>query len=218
MATLNQIIGILSEKAGKPFDVPYQEQLKQLVSTVRLKYLKDSLEKRPQDRRLYLKSIVAEVSSVSKIVCPITYGCTLRTTLEIPQPLRSNSTVFDFVGSADFEIAYSEGGDWKEPFFKYNTYTSRKTRYKYRDNYIFLSDIEGDIRYVGIQGVFEDTSKLSPFQCTGAAGNCGFDDSEYPMPGDLIYPMIKEVIAIIMNTGDNAKKDTTEIKVDEERN
>jgi len=214
--TLNEIIGILSERAGRQFDVPFQEQVKLWVSAVRLKFLKDSLEKRPGDRRLYLKSIVAAVEKMSKIDCPIDYGCALRTKLEIPQPIRANNTVFEFVGTPDFEIPFGEGGDWKEQYFQHNKYTANDIRYKYRDNYIFIVDKEYLIEYIGIQGVFEDTSKLSAFKCADSNGLCSFDDSEYPMPGDLQYPMLKEVLAIIL--GSPMFKDNTEVKVNENSN
>lgn len=216
--TLNQIVDIIAQEAGRPFDVPFKEECKQIVSAIRQKFMKDSLEKRPQDRQLYTKGIVAELVSVHKIQCPIEYGCTLRTKLEIPQPIRSNNIIFEFVGSADFEVPFSLGGDWRETYFKHNRYTAKKTRYVFRNNYIYVSDNEGAIDLIGIIGVFEDTSKLSAFQCSSSTGNCGFDDSEYPMPGDLIYPLIKEALSLVLGAGAAQRKDETEIKVDQDKN
>ena len=118
MATLNEIVSILSERVGRPFDIPFQEELKVLVKLKSIRYTKDLLAKKPLDRRYFLQSFVAELVQVAEIDCPITYGCILRTKLKIPKPIRANNTIFDFVGTPDFVDFYGIGGGWKENFFK----------------------------------------------------------------------------------------------------
>jgi hypothetical protein len=184
MPSLNQSVSLLAERVGRPLDVPFQEELKVLIKSVGARFTKDALTKRPQDRKYFLQSFNAELIQVSLIDCPINYGCTLRTKLKVPKPLRSNAVLFDYVGSADFTSPFSPGGGWKETFFKHNKYTATKTRYLYKDQYIFIHDEDNVIEYIGVEGIFEDFKALLPFKCNV---KCDLDDDEeYPISADIL--------------------------------
>ncbi len=210
MPSINQIVSLLAERSGKTFDIPFQEELKVLIQVTANKFTKDSLTKRPQDRRLYLQSVVLEITHVNKIECPITYGCYLRTVEKVPLPLRSNGILFDYVGSADLEIPYANGGDWKETFFKFNRFTSRNPRIIYRDEYIFVSNVNEDMKYIGLIYVPEDSAKLKGLKCNSSE-NCIDDDSDWLIPGDLVEPILTSCLTKLGYVPEKR----SEVKVDE---
>ncbi len=207
MPSLNEIVGILSERAGRTFDIPFQEELKSLVLITGTKFMKDSLTKRPQDRKYYLQSVVLPIIRLHKIECPIKYGCTLRTEDKVPAPLRVNGILFDFVGSADLTIPYAQGGDWKETYFESNRYTADNKRYTYRDNYIFISDKEQSLDYIGIIYIPSDLSSLKGLKCDGS--NCIDDDTQSLIAGDLIEPIISSILTKLAMI----PKEKTEVEV-----
>ena len=214
MASLNEMIGILSERSKRTFDVPFQEELKVLVGIVGSKFMKDSLTKRIQDRKYFLQSVVLDVIRVDKIPCPISYGCNLRTEFQVPTPIRANGILFEYVGSADFEIPWGQGGDWKETFFKKNRYTADNIRYTFRDNYLFISDKEQDIEYVGIQYIPANVLALRGLKCD-ANGTCYDDDTTYLIAEDLKEPIINNILTTKL--GIILPKDKVEVNVDGER-
>lgn len=214
MASLNQIVGILAERSGRTFDIPFQEELKVLVAITGAKFMKDSLTKKPLDRRYYLQSLVLPVERISKIQCPISYGCQLRTVDTIPTPLRTSGIIFDFVGSADMEIPFAHGGDWKETYFRHNKYTAKNSRYVYRDNHLFIKDDEQAIEYIGIQYIPEDPLALRGLRCDNSS-TCIDDDYTLLIPGDLLEPIVTSILTTKL--GVMPPKDKTDVKVDDSR-
>lgn len=194
MATLNEIVSILSERVSRTFDVPFQEELKVLVKLKAIRYTKDLLTKKPLDRRYFLQSFVAKIIQIPEIECPIKYGCTLRTELKIPRPIRANNTIFDFVGTPDFVEIYGIGGEWKENFFKHNKYTSKKVRYLYKNDFIYIKDNDNTIEYIGIQGIFEDFEKLAQFKCN-EIDVCNTDNQEFPIDSSIVSIIITDLLA-----------------------
>lgn len=211
MASLNEVVSILAARSGRTFDVPFQEEMKVLVAVTGAKFMKDSLTKKPLDRRYYIQSVVLPLERVPKIECPIEYGCALRTTSLVPTPLRTGGVLFDYVGTPDMEIPFSHGGDWKETYFKYNKYTSQNTRYTLRDSRIYVEDKERTLEYIGLQYIPENPLALRGLKC--ADGSCIDDDYILLIPGDLIDPIITSILTTKL--GVIAPKDKTDVKVDE---
>ncbi len=211
--TPNEAVSFLAERSGRTFDIPFQQELKVLFRITAVRYVKNSLEKKPLDRRFFLQSFVAPLKKVSAIECPIEWGCALRTVDKIPRPVRSNNVLFDFVGSADFVVSYGHGGDWKENYFKTNRYTGTKTRYMFRDQYLYISSEDNGVEYIGIQGVFEDPTLVNTFKCNEYG--CVGDDEDYPIPADLFEPILRDIMQTKFG---NVPKNDGEIKVDEARN
>jgi len=195
-ATVNEVISILSERAGRPFDIPFQEELKVIadywISTV----LKQTLEKRPQDRYRFQSSFVLELERVPEIECPIEYGCVLRTKKKLPTPTRGTNTLFDYIGSADFKDA------WNRPvqsaFLEYmecEPVVGKRPKPVYRNDYIYLYGHEAkEIKYIGVQGVFTDFSKLRELRCE-EDDSCFEDDVPYPVTNDIIQQAIQAILS-----------------------
>jgi hypothetical protein len=122
MASLNEIVSILSERAGKPFDVPFQEELKAMVTYWRARVIKNSLKNNPNNRKFMQQTIVAELEVVPLVECPVEFGCVLRTKCKIPMPIRTTGILFDYVGDATLDVAYTYTSEEFETYFSHNKY------------------------------------------------------------------------------------------------
>lgn len=189
--SLNKIASILSERSGRTFDIPFQEEMKDVfiywISTIR----KQSLEKKPRDRRYMLQSLTMELEQVPQVECPIEYGCAVRTKLEVPTPLRGNGVLFDYVGNALFTQPFSYTAEEFEAFFSTNEYTGKKLRYSYRDNKLYIYN-DKKIKYIGVRGVFEDPRDLDGFKCNKT--DCYSDDLDFPASADMIQQAISAIL------------------------
>jgi len=195
--TVNQVISILSERAGKPFDIPFQEELKVIADYWISSILKQVLEKRPQDRYRFQVSFVLELERVPEIECPIEYGCVLRTKQQLPKPSRGGGdTLFDYIGSADFRDPWNRAIPTafmdimaSEPI------VGKRPKPSYRNDYIYVYGHDAkEVKYIGVKGVFTDFSKLRELQCK-EGGSCFEEDIPYPVTEDIIQQAIQAILS-----------------------
>lgn len=213
-ASVFEIISILSERVGRQFDIPFQEELIVIVDYWAGTILKQSLEKRPQDRRRFIQSFVLPLEVVPEIECPIEYGCVLRTTQKVPKPIRGNNTLFDYIGSADFKDA------WNTPsssallmYLESEKYVGSRPKPDYRDDYIYVYGRESkEIEYIGIQGVFSDFKELRSLKC--GEDSCFDIDSSYPLTSDMIQQVVQAILRTELRL--IPKEDNPEIDVVED--
>lgn len=209
----NKIISILSERAGRAFDVPFQEELLDIVDYWASTILKQTLEKRPQDRKRFLQSFVIELERVPKIECPIEYGCILRTISKVPKPVRGSSTLFDYIGDPDMEDAWSV--PLQDAFFKAlssSKYTGNRPKPSYRDGYIYIRSLENkELKYIGIQGVFSDFRAVRELKCDDSS--CFDYDSPYPITNDMIQQVIQAILTTELRILPRKIDNDTEVEV-----
>jgi hypothetical protein len=209
--SLNRIVSILAERSGRTFDIPFQRELKDMVHYYRGTILKRSLEKNALTRRNFIQSLVLEVEKAPKVECPIEFGCIYRTKEILPKPIRSNNILFDFVGSADMEIAVPPSQEYNITFLKHSKYTGKSPRYVYKNDRIYLYNFD-EIQYIGIQGVFDDAKLLEDLKCNGKA--CLADDDPYPLSNDLIQQVIEAILKIELRL--LPREEETEVEVNQE--
>lgn len=193
--SLNELVSVLASRVGQPFDTALQEEMKVVLNYKRADYFKKLINQNPFQRRFFLKSFSAELTPVDKADCPVEVDCeVLRTVLPIPNPVRTNSTLFDYVGDPDKTDSYGYATPEQDNLFrKYNKYTKDKSKYFYVNGYVYIfGDL--DLEYVGIRGVFDDPKQLEPFKCDGDA--CYSDDDQYDIPEDLINAMIADTLKV----------------------
>jgi hypothetical protein len=189
--SLNKVVSILSERAGRTFDIPFQEELKDIyvywISTIR----KQSLERNPRDRRFMLQSFTMELEQVPQVECPVQYGCAVRTKEEVPNPLRANGILFDYVGNALFTDPFASTQEEFEQYLSHSPYTGKKIRYSYRDNKLYIYN-DRKIKYIGVKGVFEDPRDLDGFKCNNDI--CFSDDTPFPATNDMVQQAISAIL------------------------
>ena len=192
MASLNEIISLLSEKVKRTFDVPFQEQLKVTVGYWRARVIHNSLKTNPSKRKFMQQSFTLELEEVPKVECPVEYGCILRTKCKIPNTIITGNTIFDYIGTATMDNPFSYTKDEFEMYMSASPYTGKRIRYAFRDGYIYIYNSK-KIKYIGVRGIWEDPAALAECSCDGRP--CYSDDDEYPLTGELLQEVIKAILA-----------------------
>lgn len=195
--SLNQIVGILSDRVGKPFSIPLQQQLKVIIKYKRANYMQQFIEKHPEQRQFFSQDFVVKLEKVNTINdpcgletskdCPI-----LRTACEIPQPLRNSYMLFDYVG----EPSLAKGFSMIKPEFlditASNKYTAKVPKWWYTNNRIYIYNNLTQ-KVLGVRGIFEDPESVNNC-CDG--DNCFDDDSRFPIPQDLLNAIMRDVLQV----------------------
>ena len=192
--TLNEMVGILAERAGKTFDVPFQQELKAIAKAWSATILRQRLEKNHYDRKYFYQHLSIPVEQVSVLNCPIKYGCTFRSVNKVPKPLRSNGILFDFVGSADYTNPFTYRMEWTRQFFAHSKYTGSDSSYLYADGYLYFDNISALTKVIGLIGIFPNTDEVKNFICSDAP--CITDDDELPYGEDIAQQVIQSILSV----------------------
>lgn len=137
-----------------------------------------------------LKCVTMEKVPIQECPCIPPVGCNiLRSKYKLPQPIFMNNPLRS-VTSLDGSVEYSPT-TWDElKYSSSNTYTAGRPEYFVRDGYLYITDKKTDTT-VFVSGVFHDPVEVGRFnnycedECFSAL------DQEFPMPEDLIGPMIE---------------------------
>ena len=197
LPSLNEIVGILSDRVGQPFNVPLQDELKVIVGYKRVNFMQQALEKNPDQRRFFQQSFVTDMEKIAKGDCDEIPGLScdiLSSKCKIPDPLRATYALFDFVGASDWSVAWGEAKpEFNNYFRKYNPYTKNHIKWFFQNGYLYLfNDLSA--KKAAIRGVFADPFSVNP--CCGAGyPPCMADDKPYPVSADLLNYIIKDILA-----------------------
>lgn len=190
--TTREIVTILAERVGRESDLPFLQELRVIVNGWRSTLLYQTLSNNPKDRRLFLDHFSMEMIAVDPSECAELGLCEkMRTKFKVPNPVRANSMLFEFVGSPEFTTPFGEGADWQLKFFKESEYTGHEIRYTFKSGYIYITDNE--TTRIGIIGVIEDKRALSEVQaCTG---ECPEEDMDFMISDEIGNRIIRSVLA-----------------------
>lgn len=167
--TLETIAEILAERVGRQFDIPFTQEVKELIVMHRARILTNSLNKNPSLKKYYSQSIILELEEVDKDECDevITCSCgsVLRTVKEIPEVLKVGVNPYDYFGSPGGAQAYGWTTFASEQYLATSTYTGRRIRYTRLNNrgYVFN---DKNVKKIRIEDVFADPRKLANFSCS----------------------------------------------------
>lgn len=216
MATLKQIVSSLAARVDQPFNVDLMEELKHIINYKRANYTAQFLEKKPEERLLFLQKLTMELEKAPVDDCAPIEGCViLRTVCEVPAPIRSSKAIFDFVGDASFVNGYGK----QDPAFiqddKYNRFTKNKPKWYYMNNRIYIYNTTA-INRVGVRGVFENPEMLIACSCTDVP--CYDENSEYPMALDLLNSIVRDTIQVELGRPLLPEEEVEQDKVDAMRN
>jgi hypothetical protein len=191
--SLNDLVQMLADRVGQPFNVPLQEQLKVILNYKRADWFQKILDRHPEQRRYFIKDFSVELEMVDKSECPVDIDCqVLRSIYPVPQPIRTEETFYDFVGSVDKNEAYRYMTPDQTVFaIRYNKYTGKLPTYFYANGHIYIYN-DPDTEWINVRGVFSDPRSLHDFTCEGHA--CYTDDDDFEMPEDIINTMIQDTL------------------------
>lgn len=199
--TPNEITTLLATNLHKELDVPFKLQLMERVKYWRSRLIKNSLDKDQKDRKFFKQTLWVKMANVDSVPDCVNFkGCPVATTVQnIPQPLRANNILFDYLGSVDGMTPFKEtipglliyGMDGKYSFnVKWFTYLNRRVMVYGNPN----------LPWIRIDGIFDDPEEAIAFACPpgaeDAAGLCDFWDNEYPMSGDIAQQIVQMILQV----------------------
>lgn len=197
MATisLNEIISVLASRTGVKFSRPLMEELKTIVNYKRANYTQQFLEKHPEQRRFFQQSFTTDLEKVAPGDCnmPDLECDVLRTKCDIPTPIRSSITLFDFVGSGDWKQSWGETRPEFNSLNKYNKYTSKKTKWFFLNNKIYLFN-NLTHKKLSVRSVFTDPYMIN--SCCSDPQKCFTDDSPYPIAADILNAIMRDILNV----------------------
>lgn len=185
---------MLSDTVGQPFNVPLQEKLKVIISYKRANYLQQSLEKHPDQRKFFQQTFTTDLERIPAGDCDIPHvTCDLlRTKCEIPTPLRSSTTLFDYIGTPDWMHAYGEIKPEFQFLLKFNRFTAANPKWAFINKKIYIFG-KLNLRKLSVRGIFSDPYAVN--QCC-STGNCFTDDMPFPMPADLLNSIVRDILQV----------------------
>lgn len=195
--SLNEIISLLADRVGQPFNVPLQEQLKVIVGYKRANYTQQFLEQHPDQRRFFWQSFTVDLERIPKGDCdelPALSCDVLRSKCKIPMPMRSSTTLFDFVGTPDWSHAFGFANPEFLKIFGHNRYTKNATKVMYVNEYMYVFN-DLSLKKLAVRGVFADPYSVNSC-CSVGSTPCITDDSPYPMAQDILNAVIRDVLNV----------------------
>jgi hypothetical protein len=178
-------------------------QIKFWIKGKRAMYLRNLMDKNRDVEQIFIQDLgCVELELVDRAeCCTVEADCDiLRTAQELPVPIMPrNGDAFTRVGPIDkIKKAYNLVNFSASPYIANGRFNKKESFAWYRNNRIYLKSnfnkvFGKGIKYINIQGVFEDPEAVRVFnQCDGSP--CYTDDSDFPMPIWLYEHMKREVI------------------------
>jgi hypothetical protein len=210
--SLNQLISTLSDRVGQPFNVPLQEELKVILNYKRENYLQQFLERHPEQRAFFQQKVEVPLIPVPQPECDTPKHCVaLRSKCEVPPPVRVSQITFDFVGTADFRDGYGQLAPEFLQFHLNARFTYSRPKWFYQDDHIWIYN-NRVLDRIGLRGVFRNPEDVNQCLCDAALETCYDDDQPWPVAGDLINAIMRDVLNVELR---NMFPEPGVVKVDE---
>lgn len=219
MATFNQIATILAEQLKRPFDEPFKAMMKDRIKLWRSRLLANSLEKDPKNRKFFTQTLTVPMEEVSATECGINLNCTLmRSTLEIPLPVRANGTLFDEVGSVEGSTPFRLVKRHELSFLIGDKYAPLASDFYLYENGRLLTRM---VPYLFVDGVFDDPEAVATFKAAACAesgaNDCeDTDDQDLGVSGDIAQLIIQSILQIDFGQQQKTASDGGEVDVTDE--
>lgn len=211
MATLNQIIQSLADDLDQSFDFTVKEKLKHDFVNWRATFLRRDQFSNQTISENVVQSLGCIKMEKVEDECD---DCHIwRTVKEIPMPLRLKSfsvAPFVYVGSTNKGEPFSYIRPEEAGFIKHQKYTYSMPRYTYRENRIYVYNINAE--KILVRGVFEDPRAVKAFNDCDQV-DCYTDDEQFPVPADMI-PLIIQTMLKEQAATDNTSQE--EVRVNEQ--
>lgn len=203
MATLREIVKNIRrtvEKGDSSDDFRYTDrQLAFQVNYYRAKLLRQQIQKHKANYRAVQNLGRVTLVTADKNECCDIDACVLRTELPVPTFLTAPDEVVTYVGEIDGSNPYQKTSPQRLLWDGFAQYTKSLPKWYILNNYIYIiNPTTTRLKYINIQGIFEDPIKAEQFRTCNCPGNnedCsdGFDN-EYPLDTSLIDMLNKLIL------------------------
>ena len=205
MATLNKLAYQVASSFDRDTDFLFIERLKDLIIQTRNQFVHRQIDKYGVNER-YIQPYVAELTLVNASVdSTITSKYELlRTTNKIPAPIRYDSdSSFTFVGSVDRMITFRKIKPYIMNSSRSLRYIGGAICYFYTNEYVYIWN-NTKLDRILIEAIYEELDVTQ--NNNDPTGLCYKDNMEFPLSGDMLNDVIKEVINIVRATQDGISK------------
>lgn len=172
--------------------IPSYSQIGFIVDYKRLVYLRQDYTKNYFDTDIMYQDLgCLELEPVdSAECCHFESGCTIYRTKEIlPTPLRFSDRLGIKINAINktkrFELILPE----RAPFIGYTKYPSLTEKVYWLNGRLYMRGLYA----INARIIAENPEDVKRFKCDGQA--CYTDDSQYPLPGDMIDLITKDILS-----------------------
>jgi hypothetical protein len=197
MASLNELAEVLAERAGRQFSQPFNMEMKALIHLWRSRLTRDTLERNRQDRIFFRQwfEVPLELTNLSHFPgfpdIPV-----MRSVCKVPNPLRANGIVFDYIGSPDRMSQFQVFTEQHELIPALNArYTGRKIKVLYMEERLYVFNTLVLPVLLGAS-VFDDVMAVEKYGCNCNKSLCYDDDCEYPVPREIQQKIIQSIMTV----------------------
>ena len=183
------------------------------INYYRAKLLKQAQDKRDLNFELYKQNLGSvDVDLFDKNECCEIDDCILRTKIKIPSPLETGGGLnITFVGLLDgtpFNKEYHNSVMWSSA----SKCTSKTPTWYYQGGYIYIVNHPQNLKYINIQGVFENPLEANNFRTCDCDDleDCFDDyDFQYPFPEHKVDTLVKMIAESELRILTGLPKDNT---------
>lgn len=208
--TLNSLAYQVASSFDRDTDQIFIERIKDLILSTRHLFIHRQTDKTGIDDR-YIQPYEAKLEEVNASVdLDITSKFKLLKTInKIPYTIRYQSDVpFVFVGSLDRRIVFRNIKSYIMKYARHLRYIGSGIGYFYTNGYIYIHN-NTKLDSILIEAIYESLDVTKDPDPTGI---CYKDDMEFPLAGDMLNDVIKEVTTIIRGTTDAQDKNPVTIR------
>lgn len=194
--SLLNIASVLAARVGQETNSALIEQLKFIFLYKERNYKQQFLEKHPEQRKFFQQSFTTELEKIEKGDCdfPMTIGCDiLRSKCEIPLPIRSSFSMFDFVGVPDWTRAFAESTPEALEYYKHNKYTSKEPKWFFMNKKLYVFN-NLSLKMIAVRSVFSDPTALNT--CCSNPSQCFDDTKPFPTSQDIINAIMRDILNV----------------------
>lgn len=188
--TLNTITTAIASHLQKELDEPFKRLLSTKVDAWRSTLIGRSLEKTPQQRRLFTQTIYVDMQEVSAAPVGPCIEYIARSTNTIPRPMRIGNVLFDYAGSIDGQSTFGTSVNGTQQYLMANKYAKNLLYAEYVN---FKLVIRGNSRLpkVMVTAVFDNPTEVFEF-----SGGTDFWNEPYPATNDMIQMITQYILQV----------------------
>lgn len=193
--TPNEISTLVAEALNRQFDIPFRLAVFEKFKLWRSELIKNSIDKKPALKNMYLQSIIVKMAPYSTKGCSDGPNCVdaARTLIPIPLAIKVGVTPYDYVGGVQGNNPYTHAQPTAGRYLAAGKYSGDATFWHRLNGHVIVSNpVVTDVR---IDDVFDDPLEAQRLTCESAGLPCDLWNEPYPgTPNDIIRMGVQYVI------------------------
>jgi hypothetical protein len=195
--TPNEITTAIALKYGKALDMPFKLALMKRVDAWRSRHIRNSLEKDKKDRKFFVQTIYVKMHKEKELECDLPVKlCDVAVSEKLPNPLRANSTLFDFVGAINGTNPIYHATSGVTQYLKKGKYTGSRLTYDWINNKIVVMG-NPELPMIRVDAIWDNPTDITHFTCKTNSvitdESCDFWNQEYPATNEIIQQIIQTI-------------------------